>query len=225
MKGSQDIKAVMFDMDGTLIDTEPLGAEALRLLLDRCKVRISEEDSALFDRVWRRDGADMSAEEFFAKMLGKYGISVTEAGFARDFYEIYERLIVTAEPLPGADELLKSLHGRYKLALVTASTGAQAMAVLRRNGWKDLFDAVVSHDEYEIDKPDPSPYLIAAKELDVPPEGCLVIEDSENGVLSGKNANMNVIGVRAGNRNRQDLSVADDVVDTLGDINSQSLCA
>ena len=60
--------------------------------------------------------------------------------------------------------------------------------------------------------------LLPAENLKVLPEECIVIEDSKNGVLAGKNVNMYVIGVRAGNKNPQDISKADEIVDTLSDI-------
>lgn len=219
MKDIKKIKAILFDMDGTLIDTEPLGIEALNHLLMDNKVVLTEEELTLFDKIWRRDGTDITAEKFFANILEKYKINIKESNFIESFYEIYEQLIIEAKLLPGADKLLKELHGKHKLALVTASTRLQAMAIIKQNGWEDIFDTIVSYEEYKIKKPNPASFLTAAKNLEVLPEECIVVEDSKNGVLAGKNANMYVIGIRAGNRSTQDISSADEIVETLSDIN------
>lgn len=219
MKDMKKIKAILFDMDGTLIDTEPLGIETLRYLLGDNGIIISDEDWILFDKVWRRDGTDITAEEFFAKILKEYKINIKDSDFIKSFYETYEQLIIKAKPLPGAEKLLKNLHGKYKLALVTASTKSQALAIVGQNRWNDLFDTIVSYEEYKIKKPNPTSFLMAAENLKVYPEECIVIEDSKNGVLAGKNANMYVVGVRAGNKSPQDISRADEIVETLNDIN------
>jgi HAD superfamily hydrolase (TIGR01509 family) len=215
----KNIKAILFDMDGTLIDTEPLGIETLNHLLIKNKVMMTEKDWTLFDKVWRRDDTEITAEKFFVDIIEKYEINIEESDFIKSFYETYEQLIIKAKSLPGADKLLKKLHGKYKLALVTASTRSQAMAIIKQNGWEDIFDTILSYEEYKIKKPNPASFLMAAKNLEILPKECIVVEDSKNGVLAGKNANMYVVGVRAGNRNPQDISSADEIIETLSDIN------
>lgn len=79
-------------------------------------------------------------------------------------------------------------------------------------------DAVVTQDEYKIKKPDPASFLMAAQKLGVEPAACVVIEDSKNGVIAGKNAGMYVFGVRAGNRHPQDISSAHEIVESLSDL-------
>jgi HAD superfamily hydrolase (TIGR01509 family) len=79
------------------------------------------------------------------------------------------------------------------LALVTASTKLQALAIIRKNKWENIFDVVLGYDEYKIKKPNPTSFLMAAERLNILPENCIVIEDSKNGTKAGKNAGMYVI--------------------------------
>jgi HAD superfamily hydrolase (TIGR01509 family) len=218
MLNKETVRAVLFDMDGTLTDTEPLGIEALRVTLDEFDVHINEDEWSLFDQVWRRDGTDVSAEEFIYQILQNYRPTADVAEFTKTFYERYEQAIVQADILPGASELLHHLKGKYKLALVTASKQSQAQSILKQHGWQEAFDVVVSQDEFIIKKPDPASFLMAADKLGISPEHCVVVEDSKNGCKAGKSSGAYVFGVRAGNKHSQDLSAADEIVDTLNDI-------
>lgn len=213
-----NIKAVLFDMDGTLIDTEPIGIQTLNYVCLENNIKLTNEELELFDKVWRRDGTDITTEEFLYFIINKYNPEINKDIFINYFYTKYEEAIVQANQLPGADNLLRRLYGKYKIALVTASTKSQALAVINKNKWGKIFDIVLSYDEYKIKKPDPVSFLMAASKLEVPPEDCVVIEDSKNGTKAGKNAGMYVIGIQIGNKIRQDLSAADVIYNTLADI-------
>lgn len=212
------IKFILFDMDGTLVDTEPVGPETLRTFLSNNNINITQEEWELFDKVWRRDGTDMSFEVFMERILSKYSPEKGLEVFISDFYLAYEENIITAEALPGVSETLSYLKEKYKLAVVTASTKQQVNAVLKKHAWEDVFDVVLSHDDFKKSKPDPESFLTAAGRFQAAPEDCVVIEDSKNGSLAGKNAGMIVIGVRAGNKHDQDLSAASIVVDTMSQV-------
>lgn len=214
----QVIKAILFDMDGTLTNTEPLGIKTLRHICEKLEIQLTRDEWELFDKVWRRDGTDIEFEEFMNQILTKYAPSTNSREVIEKYFTAYEDEIVRADLLPGVQELLTSIKGRYKLAVVTASTQSQAQAILKEHRWEEVFDAVVSQDEYKIKKPDPASFLLAAEKLCVEPSECTVIEDSKNGSQSGKNAGMYVIGVRAGNKHPQDLAAADEVVETMREL-------
>jgi HAD superfamily hydrolase (TIGR01509 family) len=218
MLEKEKIRAVLFDMDGTLTDTEPSGIEAMKASLDTIGIEITEEEWVLFDKVWRRDGTEVTTEEFIHQIFETYKPKADERVFTDNFYKKYEETIIKAPSLPGAQSLLEKLKGRYSLAVVTASTRSQALAVLKKHAWQNIFDSVVTQDEYKIKKPNPASFLMGAERLGVLPEYCVVVEDSKNGSRAGKNAGMYVIGVRAGNGHPQDLSAADIIVDTLDDV-------
>lgn len=209
------IKAVLFDMDGTLTDTEPVGQQVMQSMLSDAGITLTEDEWELFDKVWRRDGTEMSFEEFAKQIAESHNMNQGPEPFCNRFFEEYEKAIAEAPDLPGTTKLLKKIKGKYSIGLVTASTRTQAEAILQKHGWTEYFDAVVTQDEYKVKKPDPAGYLMAAQRLNAAPAECVVIEDSKNGALSGKNASMYVVGVRAGNKHPQDLSAADRVIETL----------
>lgn len=211
-------KAVLFDMDGTLTDTEPVGMQVLLEMLKSLGVELSEDEITLFDKVWRRDGTDMEFEEFIERLTAKYP-SIESEPFIEQFFINYESAITVADKLPGVDELLHDAKSRgYLLAIVTASNDSQAQAVVKKHGWENIFDLVLTQDSFKTKKPSPACYLMAAERLRVEPKECIVVEDSKNGAQAGKNAGMYVIGVRAGNKHAQDLSTANQLVERLSDI-------
>jgi len=214
----EGIEAVLFDMDGTLVDTEPVGSETMRGFLGKNNIAIGEKDWELFDKIWRRDGTTVTLEEFVTDVFSRYSTISDIKERISDFYRDYENNILFAKPLPGAHEVLPYLKERYQLALVTASTTSQVKLILERNGWEGIFDAVVSHDDFKRSKPDPESFVVAAGKLGVPQKRCVVVEDSKNGALAGKSAGMVVVGVRAGNEREQNLSAASVVIDTLDGI-------
>lgn len=215
LKSKNEILCVLFDMDGTLTDTEPLGMKIIETTLADISIDLSDDELILFDKVWRRDGTDISTKEFVSNIFMKYGPKFSEEMFLKRFYKEYEIAISEAPELPGATTLLEVLDEKYSIALVTASTRNQAMTVLEKHGWGKYFDTVITQEEYKIKKPDPAGYIMAAEKLGTPISNCVVIEDSKNGVLSGKNAGMYVIGVKAGNEHQQDLTSADVVAENL----------
>lgn len=220
-----NIKAVLFDMDGTLVDTEPIGPETMRIFFDRNGINISTDEWNFFDKVWRRDGTKITFEEFVAGIFKKYLNIFDVDEHLSNFFHEYEHNILFAKPLAGACEILAYLKNKYKLALVTASSTSQARFILKNNNWENIFDIVISHDDFAKSKPDPECFLVAAQQLGVLPEACVVVEDSKNGALAGRNADMFVIGVRAGNTSEQDLSVCDMIGLTLHDVQKIFFCS
>lgn len=205
-------------MDGTLVDTEPVGMETLAMLFGNFNIILTKEDMDLFDKVWRRDGADISFESFMSIAVKRYIPEKNPETFISNFYQLYEQNIIKADILTGVSDALNYLKTKYKLAVVTASTKDQAFAVLKIHDWMNMFDIIITHDDFIKSKPDPEAFLLAAHALHAQPEECVVVEDSKNGSLSGKNAGMTVIGVRAGNKHEQDLSAASIVLDTMSQI-------
>jgi len=119
--------------------------------------------------------------------------------------------------MPGVLKLLPKLE-TYKLAVATGGHNkVGAEKILTDVGIRNYFDAVVSSDDVKRGKPEPDVYLEVAKQLGVRPPSCLVIEDSVNGVESGKAAGMIVVGVNAGLPDRSELtdSGADKVISSL----------
>jgi HAD superfamily hydrolase (TIGR01509 family) len=183
------LQAVLWDMDGTLVDSEPVWARVQIDLLTSLGATWTVEDamrlvgSDLADAVQVWMGAlpedVISAEELADRMFGAVVRSLKEDVVLR----------------PGALELLQALKAaEVPCALVSASYRVMIDAVLSHLG-PDLFDVVVAGDEVRNGKPHPEPYLTAARELEVDPADCVVIEDSPGGTASGTAAGAFVVAV------------------------------
>jgi HAD superfamily hydrolase (TIGR01509 family) len=183
------LQAVLWDMDGTLVDSEPVWARVQLDLLTSLGAIWTVEDcvnlvgSDLGDAVkaWMAripEGA-IEPEELAERMYGEVVRSLKE--------EVVFR--------PGAVELLQALNAEgIPCALVSASHRVMIDAVLAHLP-PDLYDVIVAGDEVTHGKPHPEPYLTAARELGVDPADCIVIEDSPGGTASGTAAGAFVIAV------------------------------
>ncbi len=210
--------AYLFDMDGTLVDTEPIGPLVFETHFADYGKQLSSDEKELFAKVWRRDGTDIKEDVYIEQLRQKYAINEEPATFLQLFFDKYKRAIVSANPLPGVDRFLKQAHtDGIKLAIVTSSKREQATAILDFHGWTELFDLIVSEEDITKFKPDPEPFLIAVQKLGLSSEDCVVFEDAKNGVVAAKAANIYVIGLRAGNEVEQDLSSSNLIVQSFAE--------
>lgn len=182
------LAAVLFDMDGLLVDTEPLWLETETELMDRLGAPWTQED-----RVRLLGG---SMQRTVAYILGKATRPATagqvEDAMVRGMLERVRGGRVTVTP--GARELLAEVSAaRIPHALVTSSLRPLAEAVLEATGLE--FAVMVTGDDVPVTKPDPAPYLLAAKLLDADPASCVALEDSPNGIASATAAGCLVAAV------------------------------
>jgi HAD superfamily hydrolase (TIGR01509 family) len=183
------LQAVLWDMDGTLVDTEPVWARVQIDLLTSLGATWTVEDAM------RLVGSDLAdAVQVWMGALPEGVISAEELA-DRIFGEVVRSLKNDVVLRPGALELLQALRAAgVPCALVSASYRVMIDAVLSHLG-PDLFDVVVAGDEVRNGKPHPEPYLTAAQELEVDPADCVVIEDSPGGTASGTAAGAFVVAV------------------------------
>lgn len=182
------IKAVIFDFDGLLVDSEPLWSEARNSILEQFGFKLKPEDKAKTMGGGYREGVDY--------FINEYGLPLTFEEFAREeqliLDELYEKKLTNK---PGAVELVKNL--RVDGILVAIATSAPrkrlefALKKLSLNG----FDTLVTGDDIENGKPDPEIFLKTAEKLGIDPQTCIVLEDSPLGVAAAKAANMRAIAV------------------------------
>lgn len=216
------IRAVLFDLDGTLVDSERESAEAMARVLEReCGVRITERQrDFVVGHSW------VEIHELLIKELSR------AFSWQRDYLisrVAEERVQVIAEKgmriMPGAIDAVSRLGARYPKAIVTGSSREEARQALRVLGLEAAFPLVLAAEDYPRGKPAPDGYLAAAERLGVEPGGCLVIEDSTPGIAAARAAGMWVVAVRAGNFLGQDQSGAHRIVDTLDDITEPFLAS
>jgi beta-phosphoglucomutase-like phosphatase (HAD superfamily) len=181
-------KAFAFDFDGTLVDTLWLHYEAYRVVFEDMALSLTEEQ--FYSNIGGK-----AAEAIPLFLGGRHApLSVGDI-HARKKQEI-ERLFETApiRVFPAA-RLLGMFYGRVPMALVSSGSRPGIMQLLERLGWARTFDVVVTGEDTTSSKPDPAPYLLAAKLLGVPPDEMAAFEDTAAGCESAKKAGMAVFDV------------------------------
>ncbi|PZG12206.1 HAD family hydrolase [Nonomuraea aridisoli] len=182
------MEAVFFDMDGLLVDSERVWLEIKTEVMERLGARWTPEHQAHL--------VGGSMERTVDYMLGVSGADVAPED-VRDWMVggMVARLSQGVVVMPGAAELLDALRDEgVPVGLVTSSLKEIADAVLKGFG-RDRFDLVVTADDVTRTKPDPEPYLTAARRLGVEPAHCVVLEDSPNGVAAATAAGCAVVAV------------------------------
>jgi len=182
------MSAILFDMDGTLIDSEPLWLKAEIEVMAEVGCHWDEQD-----QINCLGGPAERTERYMqerSQNIKPYGY------FINRLHEVMRaRITNELDLIPNALSLLKECKDAgIKTALVTASSRDLMTIVLKRFPL-GTFDVVVSGDDVEKSKPDPAPYLLAAKQLSVDISKCLVLEDSLTGVQSGLSSGAKVIGI------------------------------
>jgi putative hydrolase of the HAD superfamily len=185
------IKALLFDYDGLIQDTETPEVEAWQTVYARYGV---EFPVALWGRiVGGNGGQDFDPAAYLAERSAR----PVEPGLAREDRRVRDRALVSL--LPARAGVLAYLQdGRrlgLKLAIASSSRREWIDGQLHRLGLKDYFDAVICREQVERVKPDPALFLAALQALSVGPEEALVFEDSTNGVRAGKAAGIRVVAV------------------------------
>ena len=206
------IKAIIFDLDGTIVDSKTAWLGAFKITAKKFGFDYSESLSHLT----RGIGIIKSAKNLTAH----YGIPHKSNEFLQTAKNNYKKLFFEKVTLmPGALDLLAKLNTDYKIALASSSP----RFVLEANFTKfpelnKYFGISVAGDEVERTKPSPDIFLLASKKLAVEPKKCLVIEDSPTGVAAAKTAGMKCIGLLDPGPKKQGLSKADKKVQVLSEI-------
>ncbi len=184
----EDIGAVIFDLDGVLVDSEPLWDAA------------RQEVVARHGGSWRpeatRDVMGMSSPEWGAYLHDRLGVQLPPPAVVDEVTTLLEREYRRRLPvLPGAPETVRTLASRWPLGMASSSGRSVIDLFLDASGLRSSFAASVSSDEVTHGKPAPDVYLEAARRLDTVADRCVAIEDSTNGILAAVAAGMAVIAV------------------------------
>ncbi len=184
-------RGVLFDMDGVLTDSEPAFYAAVNDVLARYNHHIATADYAPY--------IGSATPAMWSAMIERFRLPASLDAIL-DEYEppLMARLRERRPPLPGARELIDTLRARrVPIALCTASYRRWVDAILAGADLAGLFDVIVAGEDVACPKPDPEPYVSAARLLGLDPRDCVALEDSVNGLTSALRAGAYVIQLRA----------------------------
>lgn len=188
-----NIKAVLFDMDGLMFDTEKLSTQAYIKAAEKQGYKMSVEETHLVL------GFNVeSTYKFFEQYFEKLDNGVDGKKLVDYHYEYIENILYTKGPdkMPYLEELLDYLkENNYKIAVASSSDLDHIKNNLEKTGVNHYIDVIASGEEVENGKPAPDVFLLAAERLNISPENCLVLEDSKFGIQAAHSANMRVIMV------------------------------
>ena len=199
------IEAVIFDMDGVLVDSEPFHVENEKRMFKIMGLDISDEEHAGYmgtatDVMWEQIKRDRNLT---------IDVSEVTARTIREEIPFFQSLD-KIDPMPGLLNLLAELKNRNIHIAVASSSDKQIIdIILEKSELKKYFKYAVSSSEVGKSKPEPDVFLHAAKLLGVHPQNCIVIEDSKNGIKAAKAAGMYCIAYSGANSGEQERSGAD----------------
>lgn len=207
------MEAVIFDMDGVIIDSEPIHFDVDIKTMAYLGVDISAKELEKY--------VGMTSPEMWQLIKNEY--IITQSVDEIIDYQLKNKINILRNleigPIDGIKELLFELKSLgVRVGIASSSPRIFIEEVLRKFDLTDYFECIVSGEEVKRGKPAPDVYIEAAKELKVSPKDCIVIEDSKNGVRAAKEAGMKCIGYQNLNSGQQDLSQADIIVSSITQI-------
>lgn len=202
------IEAIIFDMDGTLVDTEPFNTEIERRLFKLNNLEISEDEHQKY--------LGVASDAMWNEIAGRYQLQVSVSELIAQSHSESLRYLSEVERIPimhGVVELLEKLQEKnYPMAVASSSTPEVIDLVLTRTNLKKYFRVIVSAQEAGKSKPAPDVFLLTAQKLGIMPEKCLVVEDSPNGIKAARAAGMICVAYQGPGSNPQKLKEANAIV-------------
>ena len=182
--------ALIFDMDGTLVDSMPLHLDAWE--------QTSAEFGLPFDRAQLNEYGGIPTRKIVAMLAEQHGLTIDVEAFARRKVALYLEHIDKVSVFPAMWELVKGCHGKVPMGIGTGSTRAHAAHILRQTGLDAFIPVLVSADDVVNHKPHPDTFLKVAEQLGANPANCLVFEDTPIGLEAGRAAGMETLLVHQG---------------------------
>lgn len=212
------LKAFIFDMDGVIIDSEPIHFDVDVQTMKHFGKAITKEELEKF--------VGMTNPEMWKVIKEDYQLQQTVAEIIEHQLSSKITLLqgIQIEPIEGIRDLLTSLkNNQIPIGIASSSPRIFIEEVLKKFDLSSYFDCVVSGEEVNQGKPAPDVYMEAASLLGVDPKDCVVVEDAKHGVAAAKAAGMTCFGYVNENSGHQDLSKADFIIHAISEIKVENL--
>lgn len=210
------IKAILFDMNGVIIDDEHIHEKAFQETVKKYGIDLSHKDYLICCAgKTDRDGYYDIAKKFQID-LPVENLLVEKSRLYLDLFPLHKKSYT------GVIVLIKKLAEDYQIALTSSSSRNEVDLIIKEFEIEENFAVTISGDDVKKGKPDPEPYIKTAQALGLDTKECLVIEDSVSGVRSAKAAGCYCIGITT-THSREDLQEADAIVDSFAEINKEMI--
>jgi HAD superfamily hydrolase (TIGR01509 family) len=213
------IQALIFDLDGVIIDSEPIHFSIEQQMFKDLKIKLSPEEHSIY--------VGMSSENMWEDIIPKYGLPFCSQELVQKKHWHYLQYLSRAKnlrPIEGIPFLVRAAYKNgFKLLVASSSPHEIIEIVLRKFKLAEYFSASVSGTELPQSKPHPGIFLKAAKLANTEPANCLVIEDAENGVKAAKAAGMKCVGFSNPNSGIQNLKGADLIIHSITELNTERI--
>ncbi|KAJ6247349.1 2-deoxyglucose-6-phosphate phosphatase 2 [Anaeramoeba flamelloides] len=212
---SLEIKAVIFDVDGLLLDTE-----SLYLQVDQSLVNDYSKEPRKITSRERKLYVGTTQQHSMKVIIEEFGLPLTIEEAIEIRAERLQKVFPTCKEMPGARKLVEHLF-KNKIPIATATSSSRRDMEIKLQNHQWIYDSMgknmVCGDDITNHKPNPEIFLLAASKLNIDPQYCLVFEDSINGIKAGINAGMNTIHVPSGEDQRDTSLKSSEMIDSIED--------
>ncbi len=209
-------KALIFDMDGTLVDSERVHRQAWGAALRAHQMAVP--DFQVFSKYVGVSDEQM-ADDFIEAAnprIGRAGLVASKCG-------AYLNLVPQIRLLPGVEDVLRRCRGRYRMAVASSSPSTELAAILKHHALLHYFEYVAGGDMVERKKPDPEIYRLVTVNLGLAPAECVAFEDSQTGIAAARAAGLKAVAVPHAMSAGHDFSRADALLSNLGEVDDRLL--